>query len=362
MAGREPDWYASETPIGRQWVTELQRLKRRARARPFTILAVALALTGALVFMVARKPRIARARVVIAVTETDLGTGRTPTSMSELRDYVYTVLLPNAKLMPIIEENAWAFPLRRKLGDAYALSELRDFFDIAVWRNYFMYQASYDELRSARIAVTVMTADADFAVELARRLAGIIIDGEAERRRAAADALAAEAVAVIEATRAKVAVVERELSDKMVAAADAELKRQPGKAIALRTEVAALSQALHNERERLATVNTAAEIDQLDAAVANAGLGMGMEIADERLPDPEEGARAFKLGVLGVLLFCLLTPLVAIMIGTFDSRIHDLDDVSRLGMPIVGHVPSFPGDESGSLRDRGVRRRRVPSF
>jgi hypothetical protein len=362
VAGREPDWYTSETPIGRQWVTELQRLKRRARARPFTVLAVALALTGALVFLIARKPRIARARVVIAVTETDLGTGRTPTSMGELRDYVYTVLLPNAKLMPIIEENAWAFPLRGRLGDAYALSELRDFFDVAVWRNYFMYQASYDELRSARIAITVMHGDADFAVELARRLASIIIDGEAERRRAAADALAAEAVAVIEATRAKVYAVERELSDKMVAATEAELAGQRGKAIALRTEAATLSQALHNERERLDAVNTAAELDQLDAAVANAGLGMGMEIADERLPDPDEAGRALKLVIVGGLLFFLMTPLVAIVFGTFDSRIHDLDDVSRLGMPVVGHVPPFPGDTSGSLRDRGIRRRRVPSF
>jgi hypothetical protein len=358
----EPDWYQAETPIGRQWVIELQRLKRRARARPFTIVAIALLLTAGLMFIIASKPRMARTRVVIAVTESDVGSGRTPQSMGELRDYVATVLLPNAVLMPIIDENPWAFPLRKRLGDAYALSELRDLFDIAVWRNYFMYEASYEHMRSARIAVTVDHPDADFSVELARRLAALIIEGEAERRRAAADALAAEAVKVIESTRASVDRAEAELNEKLVEAAAAERARATGRSLALRAEVAALSLALHKEKQKLQTVNTAAEIDQLDAAVAQAGLGLGMEIADERLPPPAEAGLAIRLIVIAAILFFLLTPLVAIVIGAFDSRIHDLDDVTRLGFPIVGHVPAFPGDGTGSLRDRGIRRRRVPSF
>src|SRR5688500_7965436 len=146
-AGR--DWYESEPSLGRQWVAELQRLKRRARTRPFIILTLAALATAAVMFMVATKPRLARSQVVIAVTEGDLSTGRTPTSMHELREYVDTVLLPNTALMPIIEDNSWRFPLRRKLGDAYALSELRDLIEIGVWRNYFLYQYSFDERRSA---------------------------------------------------------------------------------------------------------------------------------------------------------------------------------------------------------------------
>jgi hypothetical protein len=51
---------------------------------------------------------------------------------------------------------------------------------------------------------------------------------------------------------------------------------------------------------------------------------------------------------------------VSLFVGAFDSRIHDLDDVARLGIPVVGHVPRFPGDSVGSLRERGVKRRGVP--
>jgi hypothetical protein len=356
------DWYESEPPLGRQWVAELQRLKRRARARPFVILTLAALLTGAVMVLIVTKPRLARARVVIAVTEGNLGLGRTPTSMGELREYVDTVLLPNAALLPIIEENAWRFPLRRKLGDAYALSELRDTFEIEVWRNYFLYQYSIDERRSARIAITVTHTDRDFAVELARRLAAIVIDGENQQRQAAALALVAEGTRIIARAHERVAAAQVTLNESTVALAKAELAGADARASALRMEVAALSAAHRREQEKLDTLNRNAGAEVLDAAVTGAGLGMGLEIADERLPPPEGGGRTLTLVVLGTALFLFMLPLVSIAIGSFDSRIHDVEDVSRLGFPVVGHVPSFPGDSAGSLRDRGVRRRRVPSY
>ena len=52
----------------------------------------------------------------------------------------------------------------------------------------------------------------------------------------------------------------------------------------------------------------------------------------------------------------------ALLIGAFDSRVHDVDDVARLGLPVLGHVPGFPGDGVGSLTVRGASRARVPSF
>jgi capsular polysaccharide biosynthesis protein len=51
----------------------------------------------------------------------------------------------------------------------------------------------------------------------------------------------------------------------------------------------------------------------------------------------------------------------ATFLGAFDSRIHDTDDVVRLGLPVLGHVPGFTGDSVGSLRTRGAHRRRVGS-
>jgi hypothetical protein len=52
----------------------------------------------------------------------------------------------------------------------------------------------------------------------------------------------------------------------------------------------------------------------------------------------------------------------ALIMGAFDSRVHDSDDVARLGLTVLGHVPGFAGDDVGSLEARGVSRARVPSF
>ena len=65
--------------------------------------------------------------------------------------------------------------------------------------------------------------------------------------------------------------------------------------------------------------------------------------------------------VVGTIVFCGFLPLVALFVGAFDTRVHDEEDVERLGLPILGHLPAFPGDGVGSLRSRGVRGRRVPS-
>jgi hypothetical protein len=42
--------------------------------------------------------------------------------------------------------------------------------------------------------------------------------------------------------------------------------------------------------------------------------------------------------------------------------VHDVDDVERLGLPVLGHVPGFPGDRVGSLEARSVQRTRIPLF
>jgi len=56
----------------------------------------------------------------------------------------------------------------------------------------------------------------------------------------------------------------------------------------------------------------------------------------------------------------------ALFVGAFDARVHEVDDVTRLGLPVLGHVPGFKGDHIGSLASRGVdltsRGTRVPSF
>lgn len=53
---------------------------------------------------------------------------------------------------------------------------------------------------------------------------------------------------------------------------------------------------------------------------------------------------------------------MAMIFGAFDSRVHDTEDIERLNLPVLGHLPGFPGDHVGSLEGRGAARARVPWF
>ena len=58
----------------------------------------------------------------------------------------------------------------------------------------------------------------------------------------------------------------------------------------------------------------------------------------------------------------IIGPVCMLVVGAFDTKVHDADDVRRLALPVVGHVPGFAGDDHGSLRRRGVGGGRVPSY
>ncbi len=106
---------------------------------------------------------------------------------------------------------------------------------------------------------------------------------------------------------------------------------------------------------------TVTSVDSMADKVEEAGLDTSLTIVDEHKPEVA-GTRGFVLVlVLSFVGICALFA-SALIVGAFDSRIHEGDDVARLGLPLLGHVPGFAGDDVGSLRSRGVRRRRVTSF
>ena len=102
--------------------------------------------------------------------------------------------------------------------------------------------------------------------------------------------------------------------------------------------------------------------DGIAERIAVAGLDMTVEVVEEHRADrADHGGFVFVLVVAVVLAIGSLLG-SALILGVFDSRIHDLEDVARLGLPVLGHLPGFPGDQVGSLEARGIGRRRVPSF
>lgn len=354
------DWFEREQPLAVGLVAELQRLKRRARARWLPVLIAAIALTAGVLYQRSKKPRIKHAQVILAATEGAMGDGIIPMPVTELRDYVLSVLLSNEALLGLIVEED-LFPERATFGDDYAVMELRDMFDVGVFRNYFLYEYSQDAPRSARIAVVVTHPQPELAFHLAHRIAELVKDGEAQRRIRLGEALAADAGTALDSVRARSEELDRRVATSRVELARAYEAGDEGKAAALRVEVEELRAKRGRAQENIVNLTALASADEQTAAIDRAGLGMTFEIVEEQRSPDEPGAALYFQVIQASLLFFVFLPLVSIVVGTFDPRIHDREDVERVGLPVLGHLPGFPGDRVGSLHARGVRGRRVPS-
>jgi len=285
---------------------------------PLPVRVLAALITAAVTYKIATKPRVYEANVVLALTEGATG-DRSTIPFDQLRGYVASVLMPDAKLKILVEKRN-LHRLRRKFGEQYALTELREQIEIEIWKNTFLI---YDEgeantLKSARIGLTVTEGDPDLAFELAHDLASIVIESHEEQRKKVADYLARDVNLMREKMSARLADVETAISVKQTAAITA---KQDGKL----------------------------------------GLTTTLTVVEERRPPPQEQS-LFVLIIVAVVVGTGALIGSAVFLGAFDSRVHDTDDISRLGLPVLGHVPGFPGDHVGSLGARGARRARVPSF
>jgi hypothetical protein len=89
--------------------------------------------------------------------------------------------------------------------------------------------------------------------------------------------------------------------------------------------------------------------------------GLRLELVDGgRLDTPLCGHVTF-VALSAVLALLLALPLCAVGVAAFDPLVYDLDDVERLGMPTMGAIHGFEGDNAGALVDRLGHGRISPS-
>ena len=353
-------WYESEEPTRTGMVTELQRIKRRTAVHPIPVILVAAVITAGITYKIATKPRIYEADVVLALDEGQLATDKRSIPFGELKGYVESVLMPDAKLMKLIEKRN-LHRLRKKFGDQYALTELRDQIEIEIWKNSFTYFSEEDAnaQKSARIGLTVLEGDPDLAFDIAHDLASIVIETHEEQRQKIADALAREVKMMRETMLVRLQGIENAISIKQTAAALARQSGKQGLVSALQVDLTALAAERKHVQTQLSAIAASPEL--IADRTTRAGLDTKLSVVEERRPERQE-QRTFLLIMVAVVVGVGALIGSAVFIGAFDSRVHDTDDVSRLGLPVLGHVPGFPGDHVGSLGARGAVRARVPSF
>ncbi len=364
---RNPDrndgWYESEESTRARMVQELQRIRRRTRVRPWPVLVLAALLTGVLTYKLVTRKQQFHAEVVLALREGTLGTGaqyRTGMPLGELREYVASVLLSDNELAELIERRN-LHRLRKTLGMKWAVGELRDQLEIEVWRNSYVYYDPENPRRdpSARIGLTVTDEDPDSAFLLAHDLASIVIEAVRERRYDYAASISRHVALEREAVSERLTKLDRELNEVMVAFSKARRAKKDGVAQALNLQLTEIDNQKKEAEKTMTELTTSQEA--IADRIAAAGLDLVIEIVGERRPD-RPPSRGLVISILLVIVGIGSLVGSALLIGAFDSRVHDVEDVERLGLPVLGHVPGFPGSRVGSLAARGVQRSRVPLF
>jgi hypothetical protein len=358
---RNDDWYESEESTRRGMVLELQRIRRRTSVRPWPVLALALLITGALTYKLVTRKQQFQAEVVLALREGTLGTqDRTGMPLGELREYVISVLLPDKKLEELIERRN-LHRLRKKLGTQWAVNELREQTEIEVWRNSYIYYDPENPNRdpSARIGISVSDEDPDDAFLLAHDLATIVMESTRERRYEYAARMATQVAAERDAVSKRLTQLDAELSEVMVAFSKARRAKKDGLAQALNLRLAEID-GQKTDAEKTMTELTTSQ-DLIADRIAAAGLDLVIEVVGEKRPN-RPPSRGLLISIIAVIVGIGSLIGAALFLGAFDSRVHDVEDVERLGLPVLGHVPGFPGDRVGSLEARGVQRIHLPSF
>ena len=212
-------------------VVELQRMKRRARARWPLVLALGLVLGAGLTYRMGNKPHQYTARLVLALSEGSAARRNSPLPARELRDYVFTRLLPTSKLQALIEARN-LFPLRKTQGAEFGLASLYDLIELEVFRNYFLDGFQEGAPRTARIELTVRATDAAFAWRTALDLEAIIQASIAEENVRIAEAISTETDFAVDQARRRLVTLQEEAS-RLGHGASPNLPAQPRSASAM---------------------------------------------------------------------------------------------------------------------------------
>ena len=354
------DWYESEPPTRAGMRVELLRIRRRIKVRPLPMLIATALITGLITRRVATKQPLLEATVVMVLSEGTFSSRHSGIPVDDLRQYITQVLLSDKKLLALIEKRD-LYKLRKTAGPQFAIDELRGAMSVQIWKNGFLYydEADSDAAKSARIGLSVSDPDPDRAFDLARDLATMVVEGAASERQRLADELAHQAANVRDAVSQRLGEINADISRAQAAYEAGTRAGRPEQIDAARIDLLELTKDKQGAEQQLARIAKSPEM--LAHEIAAAGLDMSLSIVEEQRPERPTRS-SFVLVLIAAVVGAGALVGSGMVFGAFDSRVHEADDVARLGLPVLGHIPGFAGDHVGSMLTRGARRSRVPSL
>jgi hypothetical protein len=339
---------------------ELQRMMGRFLVRPLPVIAIAALLTAGIAYKVITKPRMYTADVVLAVNEGSMsGSLDKSIPFDQLKEYVASVLLPDAALLEVIEQ---FIPGRvNTVGAPFALQSFRDKLELNIWKNSFVYFHDVDAnaQKSARVGIEVFDEDNERAYAIALALAQVVIDSHDGQRRKVSGRLSDEIAVMRERSQKQIDNLNTAIGVKQTAYVEAKKRGNEPLAAALSVDLTTLAKEIGDAESQLRMIVSSP--DAIASRITAARLDTTVTIVDQRKPEKiEQSGMVLAMIIAVVAVGSLIGSLM--VLGAFDSRVHEVDDIARLGLPVLGHLPGFPGDHVGSLEARGATRRRVPLF
>ncbi len=296
----------------------------------------------------ARKQRTFQSTVVMRVTEVDLDMSTAPPTSSQLQQHLSEVALSRRTLFKLIKDNK-LYPNEYNIDPNFALERFREDVELYVVSNYFARERySEDPPRSARIAITYTGVDPEQTLAVVRQL-GKQVEAEQQHSRQSVSLEAAHtAEQALDILRAQLLKARRREATLKLDLPRLEGPDQEEAKIELIRLAAQI-----NELQRNIKIHTERGTDfQLRSQFEGESMGLRFEIVDAGKQARVVLTNREVLAIFAVACFFFVFPVAAVGVGTFDSRVRDVNSLKRLGIEPFGRVPKFHGMDRGSLAAR----------
>jgi hypothetical protein len=319
---------------------EIVRLLRRSLRRPALTLALALLVAASLLGLQLRRPPRFAVRAELLMRENALSPDRQSLSRADMRSFVENVAFTSGRMQEIIDRHG-LYRQAVARNPVLALQEMRKDIEVEILQDYFAeYRLENSSQRSARIVITFSGDDPAQAMAVAYDLGQLVAQAELGRHadRAKRNARLAHAAAEriredLKEASDDLAVLETHLAlleDPEDLQAPDRLKR-----VLLQARVVQL-EARRSEAEQQETLfDLTADSEEKHAGTRVHVAALQTELGSEHNETRWLKRRATYSGLAGIGLALLL-------VGAFNPRLYDSDDVRRAGGSTLGTLPRLP--------------------
>jgi hypothetical protein len=311
-----PGWFDAETSLGTASWTTLARLARRARVSSPLWLAAALIVSAALTLWRARVPPSYDVTVVLRVSDGGVQSTGANLGAGALRAHVNDLAFTSARLLELTHRFPKVFRDVDKDPEA-AVTGIREQLTIAITENDFIEErAPSDPPRTARITLAYRSSDPEIAWTIAHELGNLLAGSTLASQRA-----------VLQAEEAAAAAALRRASADMSALAARSLPHGDPRLSAARDRREDAEETLAEARiaSRAAEEHQTLRFDVVDPG---------------RVPARIDKARSAVTTMVSTFLIAAM--IAWLLAGAFDPRILDGEDLSGLGISLLGPVPALP--------------------